>query len=186
MPDRLEFPLKRNKPTVWSIWSDLFHPLVDDEFRIKAYGVMEKCEQHTFLILTKRHKELKNYFQDRILYRDHIWHGVTAENQPRLDERIPYLLQVPGKRFLSLEPCLSEIEIDINLINWISAVIVGAETGPGHRPCKIEWIESIVQQCKNAGIPCFVKAININGKVSKDIDAWPEHLRVRELPWSNI
>lgn len=45
-------------------------------------------------------------------------------------------------------------EYKTNKIDWI---VVGGESGPGHRPCKIEWIESIVKQCRAAGVACFVK-----------------------------
>src|SRR5690606_26980225 len=41
-------------------------------------------------------------------------------------------------------------------IDW---VIVGGESGPGARPCDIEWILSIVQQCKRAAVPVFVKQL---------------------------
>jgi len=40
----------------------------------------------------------------------------------------------------------------------------------------------IVEQCKAAGVPVFVKQIPINGKVSKNMAEWPEELRVQEKP----
>jgi protein gp37 len=43
-----------------------------------------------------------------------------------------------------------------NEIHW---VIVGGESGPGARPCDVAWIRSIVQQCKAAGVACFVKQL---------------------------
>lgn len=64
-------------------------------------------------------------------------------------------------------------------LDW---VIVGAESGPGRRECKIEWVRSIVQQCSDAAVPCFVKQIEINGKISYDMNEWPEDLRVRKFP----
>lgn len=36
-------------------------------------------------------------------------------------------------------------------------VVVGAESGPNRRPCKVEWIEDIVDQCRAAQVPVFVK-----------------------------
>jgi hypothetical protein len=36
-------------------------------------------------------------------------------------------------------------------------VIVGGEGGPNARPCNVEWIRSIVRQCAETGVPCFVK-----------------------------
>lgn len=61
-------------------------------------------------------------------------------------------------------------------------IIVGCESGPKRRECKIEWIESVVYQCAEAGVPCFVKQISINGRVSKNPDEWPESVRVRQWP----
>ena len=44
-------------------------------------------------------------------------------------------------------------------LDW---VIVGGESGPGARPCDLAWIRSIVQQCRTAGVPCFVKQLGAN------------------------
>jgi protein gp37 len=65
----------------------------------------------------------------------------------------------------------------------VEFVVVGAETGPKRRHCDIEWIRSIVQQCQAGGVQVFVKQIEINGKVEKDIEKFPEDLQVRDLPW---
>lgn len=74
-------------------------------------------------------------------------------------------------------------------IHW---VIVGCESGPKHRPCPWEWMESIVGQCRDAGVPVFVKqlAANSNGEGAiykhKPGDAWPSWVpswaRVQEFP----
>lgn len=121
-----------------------------------------------------------------------VWLGVSVEDQKTADERIPLLLQTPAAvRFLSVEPLLSRVDlkfhlgIDSNhddlkgLVNW---VIVGTESGPNRRVAKLEWIESIVEQCQAAGTPAFVKQIELNGKVEKDIDKFPKHLQIREFP----
>ena len=112
--------------------------------------------------------------------------GVTCENQRTADERIPVLLQIPAAvRFLSLEPLLEDIRLNpINFhykgfINW---VIIGCESGPGRRPCKLEWVRNIVDQCKAAGVPVFVKQLDINGVVEHDINKFPEDLKIREYP----
>lgn len=41
-------------------------------------------------------------------------------------------------------------------IDW---VVVGGESGPGARPCRIGWVKDIVRQCKEAEIPVFVKQL---------------------------
>lgn len=64
-------------------------------------------------------------------------------------------------------------------LNW---VIIGCESGPNHRPMQLDWARDLVHQCQAAGVAVFVKALDINGKVSHDPAEWPEDLRVREYP----
>lgn len=58
-------------------------------------------------------------------------------------------------------------------IDW---VVVGAETGPKRRPCKIEWIIDVVEQCRAAGVPCWVKGVDLGKRVSHDPAEWPAEL----------
>lgn len=201
-PKRLDIILTRRKPTVYAVWNDFFHAEVMQNFRREVYDVIEKCQQHTFLILTKR----AGIASERAEELPNVWHGLTICNQQEADEKIPIFLQVPGKKFLSIEPMLgsidfkrecycplpSSIKIEWHLIGcpadnkWgIDAVILGGETcgdRPG-RPMKIEWAESIADQCLAASVSLFVKQLHINGKLSKDIVEWPEKLQRRDLPW---
>ncbi len=75
-------------------------------------------------------------------------------------------------------------------IDW---AIIGGESGPGARPCDINWIGSILKQCQSSRVPAFVKQLGSNpvnlgseGKLRDrkggSIAEWPEHLRVREFP----
>ena len=65
-------------------------------------------------------------------------------------------------------------------IDWI---IVGGESGPGARPMANEWAQSIVDQCQRASVPVFVKQLSSGGaKAIKDLEQFPEGLRVREWP----
>jgi len=129
-----------------------------------------------------------------------IWLGITAENQRCCQERLQYLLMTPAAvRFISLEPMLNKIDLitasdfpmkvgdsyevpAVSLNDWLHWVIIGAETGPGRRPCKVEWVESVVSQCDRAGIPVFIKALDIGGELVKDIRMFPKHLQRREFP----
>ncbi len=148
-----------------------------------------------------------------------VWLGTSVENQEQADARIPHLLRCPAAvRFLSVEPLLERVNLDqiYELPKWVAPfdphyprdadhpriewVIVGGESGPGARPCNVEWIRSIVSQCKAAGVPVFVKQlgavpIEVVGNACmpwrvpkvKDpkggvMSEWPKDLRVRELP----
>ena len=180
--DRLDIPLKTRKPQVFAVWSDLFHEKVPDTFIEKAYEVMLDAEKHTYLILTKRPERLYQFYdahRDAVQFFNgigKIWHGTTVENQEQADKRIPELLKVPGKKFLSVEPMLGEIDIRKYLYppecqrccggecadcgherRPISQVICGGETGHNARPCHPDWVRRLRDQCAEASVPFFFK-----------------------------
>lgn len=184
-PERLNIPLKRKKPTVYAIWNDWAHEFVCDDVRLSIIAISRKCPQHVFLALTKRVHTLINFqqytflqtlYQNRDIpnalnpYPDNWWNGLTVCNQQEADEKIPIFLQIPGKKFLSVEPMLSEINIEMALEEFqplnpdltrkpapISAIILGGETGPKARPMHPDWVRSVRDQCQAAGVPFFFK-----------------------------
>lgn len=160
--------------------------------------------------------------------RKNLWLGVSVENQKQADKRVPPLLLTPtAVRFLWITPSetidldkwLDEIgpswrfsDDELNCC-WpgIDLVIVSGESGPRSRPCDLAWIRSIVQQCKAAGVPVFVKQLGshpvspqfamtsgadwdsgaavdrsfiaaMKDKKGGAPSEWPADLRVRELP----
>lgn len=81
-----------------------------------------------------------------------------------------------GKLFCN--KCNSEVEpILPKPIDW---VIVGCESGPKRRPCKLEWIASTIDQCNAASVPIWIKQIPIDGKVNHNMNEWPMWARRRE------
>lgn len=118
-----------------------------------------------------------------------IWLGVSTEDQKAADERIPVLQKVPAVvRFLSMEPLIGPVNLtNLDGIHW---TIVGGESGPGHRPCKQEWVEAILTACQDAGVPFFFKQkgetwareCGTESKKGGDIEDFPLHLQVREFP----
>ena len=186
----------RKKPTAFAIWNDLFHPNVPSDYIDNIFEVMAACPQHTFQILTKRPELIEEKLYGvtehnpcRSLgggdYLPNVWLGTTVENNNHHD-RIDEILQIPAAiHFGSLEPLLGNILLldDYTRIGF-DWTIIGPETGPGRRECKLEWIQSIVEQCAMAKVPCFVKALPLkNGKViSKNMDEWPPWAQVRQYP----
>jgi len=181
--------------------SDLFLPGVP---RAMIQDVIFECEKrgygsgHTFLFLTKHIKEMADIFQfTNSEPHPYIYPGVTVCNQKEADEKIPILLQIPAaKRFVSFEPALEDVDftglppwwgtnqerLDGPIVDWI---IVGCESlgrGKAGRGGTVEIVRSVVRQCADANVPCFVKQISIDGRVSKNMDEWPADLRVRQLP----
>jgi len=94
-----------------------------------------------------------------------VWEGVSICDQPDADKRIPVLIDTPAaQRWVIAEPLLGPVLIGGHMAaaarngTPIEAVVVGAETGHGARPCDPEMIRSIVRQCRAAGVPCWTKA----------------------------
>ena len=95
---------------------DLFHGSVTGRAINDVWNVAFNRPENTFLFLTKRPVNLRTW--TRIAAASKIWPvgevwpswmhvGVTAENQDRFDERIPFLLDTPAAvRWVSLEPLL--------------------------------------------------------------------------------
>ena len=142
-----------------------------------------------------------------------VWLGTSVENQDAAVERIPKLLAIPAKvRFLSCEPLLGPVKNAFLLrddgftgimpskteIDW---VIIGGESGPNARLCYVDWVRSLVSQCKAAGVAPFVKQLGarpynrypkhiwaihsplgLTDPKGGDIAEWPVDLRVREFP----
>ena len=134
-----------------------------------------------------------------------VWLGVSCEDQQRAAERIPILLDTPAAvRFVSAEPLLGPIRLDwlrvkdgnlhalrgVRTDDFTSCgvpdqrtarlgwVICGGESGPGARPCAVEWVRDIRDDCTAAGVACFVK--QLGAVVSHDDpDSWDEG----ESPW---
>lgn len=267
-PDRLPQPLSWRKPRKVFVnsMSDLFHEDVPDSFIDQVFAVMALAPDHTFQVLTKRAARMWLYVRATHRHQaivaamdmpswlpagrrflrvpenwplPNVWLGVSVENQPFADERIPLLLQTPAAvRFISAEPLLGPVDLGQFIgapdedghcvrcgcafeegcthdecpagfgprLDW---VIVGGESGPEARPFDLAWPRSIVQQCKAAGVPVFVKqlgAVPVSEHGSTDIPQraacsridrpmigfrnrkggdpaeWPEDLRVREFP----
>lgn len=200
----LEQPLHWKKCRIIAVqWlGDIFHEQIPNEF---IYQILNEIglSGHTYLILTKRPKRMKEIFDDREMITPNLWTGLSICTQQEADEKMPVLLQTPAAhRFVNFEPLLEDVGNiehyffssneryeDINgqrrhvwdkSIDW---VLLGAESGPGRRPMRLEWARNISEQCKDAGIPLWIKQLDVDGKVEKDMNEFPEDLRIREFPW---
>lgn len=146
-----------------------FTPLTATE---KVYLEMRGHPEYIFQVLTKRPQNMVEFLKNLVYPpKPHIWHGVTVESD-KYTSRIAFLKLVPSKiKFISFEPLLSPINgLDLSGIDW---VIVGAETGPGARECKSEWVKNILQQCRQQGVPFFFKKFadgtnTIDGEVIRE------------------
>lgn len=174
--------------------TDLFGKWVDrlcpPEYYISQ--TLQRKNETVYLWLTKRVPRMISavnggFERDRVGMSNHYF-GFTAESQEWYLARLEsYVSGFPerAKSWLSCEPLLGPIDFRFhtyrNLPKW---VVVGCESGPNRRPCKIEWVESIVEQCMSVHIPVFVKQLDIGGKCITDINKFPTHLQIRQVPWA--
>lgn len=132
-----------------------------------------------------------------------IWHGVSVEDQPAANRRIPDLIATPSAlRWISGEPTIARVNLTaISTIRWRGAerlnaltgrleglfgdycptrvpaldwVICGGESGPGARPMHPDWARSLRDQCAAAGVPFFFKQWGAWAPLDPDGDGfWP-------------
>jgi protein gp37 len=180
--DHLEEPLRRHEPARIGVqfMGDLFHEEVESDYQHAVWDIIEKAHWHTFLVLTKRPENMLHFVNRYHQNRHHaaepflnLWLGVTAENQQRVDERIPILLQIPAAVwFVSIEPMLGPVDLagddgghhyfpfeneQGTMTPGIDWVIAGGESGPKARPMHPEWPRFVRDQCRDAGVPFFFK-----------------------------
>lgn len=168
----LEDPLRWRKPrTVFvNSMSDLFHEDMPDEWIERIFRVMATAREHTYQILTKRPKRMRDFMR---LHRTwsilpHIWLGVSAEDQKTWNDRVDTLLETPAAHhFVSIEPLLDWIDpYGVEYLDW---GIVGGESGDGARHCAISWIRHIVVAFLRHEKPIFVKQLGARPSIESVI-----------------
>ncbi len=161
VPEKLGDPLRWKRPRRIFVnsMSDLFQDRVPTEYIERVSDVMARAPRHTYQVLTKRHDRMRDLLRGELAWvaaLSHVWFGVSVEDRSHGLPRLAALRATPARvRFLSVEPLLEELgPIDLSGIDW---VIVGGESGPRARPMRPEWVLSIRDQCRAAGVPFFFK-----------------------------
>jgi protein gp37 len=154
--EALSLPMKWKAPKTIFVnsMSDLFHEKVPFEFIERVFDAMAKTPQHTYQLLTKRAERIEA-LSPKLNWAENIWLGVSVENSD-YEWRIDCLRRTASRtKFLSLEPLLGPLnELNLEGIHW---AIAGGESGPKARPMRIEWVRSIRDQCKVAGVAFHFK-----------------------------
>jgi protein gp37 len=163
-PERLEVPVNWSQPRMVFVnsMSDLFHHDIPEAFVREVFAVMLRASWHTYQVLTKRPARAARFWERNrwqfglSTIPAHIWVGTSVESDDVV-YRARHLKSVPAEvRFLSCEPLLGHIHLDLESIAW---VIVGGESGPGHRSMDLGWARDIRDQCLCAGVPFFFKQV---------------------------
>ncbi|HEY8380286.1 MAG TPA: phage Gp37/Gp68 family protein [Nannocystis sp.] len=170
VPEKLDEPLRASSPRAYFVnsMSDLHQPGVPFDFIVDVYNTMAKAERHLFMVLTKRAAKMRddilsmkdasfdNAYTEHPLGIPNVWLGVSVEDRKYGVPRVDVLRTIPAAvRFLSCEPLLEDLgDLDLTGIDW---VIIGGESGRKARPFAFEWARRIVAQCREQGVPVFVK-----------------------------
>jgi protein gp37 len=210
---------KETKSKVWdgnpliftSSLTDFFHEDID-EYRAEAWDIIRQCKHLTFQILTKRPERIAANVPDDWGYGwDNVWLGTSVGSQQSV-KRMEDLavLETNCIKFLSLEPLHGEIDLNyknvpiihpdnegfgVEIIKAFDWVIVGGESGNDngkykYRPCELAWLDNIVEDCKEVGVPVFVKQLGthlakqfgLSDRHGGNIEEFPENLKVRQFP----
>ena len=111
-----------------------------------------------------------------------VWAGVSAEDQKRADERLPFLLRTfAAVRWVSAEPLIGAIDLtqirpdgiafkidaltghaehllgDKGKLPGIDWLVAGGESQAGALPMNPAWVRQLRDQCKGAEVPFFFK-----------------------------
>ena len=166
-----EYQNKKGRNIFVCSMADLFGDWVPDEWIEEVFKACHDATQHNYLFLTKNPER---YAELGIPCDNYLWYGTSVCKKDDI-QKCKYL-PLGGKKFVSIEPILEDLDIiGEPIINYVDWVIIGAETG--RRKNKViperKWIEDIVNECKENGTAVFMK--------SSLADIWGEPL-IQEFP----
>jgi protein gp37 len=150
-PDRLIEPYRCKKPAkiFTCCMGDVFGDWVSDEWIYPILKVIADNPQHIFQILSKNAKKLVRYH-----FPPNVWLGISIDSQSAVNG-LKYLLESDAKmKFVSLEPLLEPVDIDLSGLQWI---IIGGTTGRKRLIPDESWVKPIIAQARKLHIPIFLK-----------------------------
>lgn len=160
--------------------ADLFGKWVPDRWIIDVMNVCIKNPDNNYLFLTKNPGRYKEYYIPRDFAT--LWFGTTVTGKSEISR--VYEMAGLRNKFVSVEPLLEDLELRrfsrfFLCVDW---VIIGSETG--RRKNKVaperKWIEDIVNECRKANIPVFMKSSLAEIWGEPFIQEFPEGLQRRK------
>lgn len=170
--------------------ADVFDAEVPDGWRLELFSLIRQTPQLDWQLLTKRPERFHTClvgaqgivarhsteaigsdtdFEETRLWLAqwasgkaprNVWVGASTESQRALDDRLPYLQDIPAVvHFLSCEPLLERVFIQSPARRALDWVIVGGESGPRARMFHLDWARHLVEQCRASGVAVFVKQL---------------------------
>ena len=139
---------------VWTCFTSDFLLEDADAWRPEAWAMMRERSDLQFLFITKRITRFSQCLpSDWGLGYPNVHICCTAENQRAAEERLPVFREAPiQKKTIVCEPLLGPMDISPYLGPWVRQVVVGGESGLEARICDYDWVLSLREQCKAAGV----------------------------------
>lgn len=169
-----------------------------DAPRARLFHTIEATPALTWMLLTKRIEFVARMVPWGDRWPANVWIGTSVEDQPRALERIEHLCALPAVvRFLSVEPLIGAVDLRGWLADppWVDGTmwppsnvrersfdwaITGGETGPGYREMNIGHLAQVVEDCRAASVPVWVK--QDSGPRPGDQGRIPDRFWVQQLP----
>ena len=155
-PDVMNRPLTWGQPSMifGNSMYDLFHESVPLAWIEKIFNVCRQADWHYFQFLTKRSERLLR-LDPKIDWPKNVIMGVSIENDKWVGRADDLRGIGAAKKFISAEPLIGAMpSLDLT---GIDQVIVGGESGKGHRPMEIAWVEEILGKCRASGTAFYLK-----------------------------
>lgn len=103
--------------------------------------------------------------------------GVSVSDQASWGKFVPLLRQIPARwRIVSAEPLLGPIVATADQLRALDQVIIGAESGPGRRPCKLGWIQDLGRQVLDAQVWATPQRPNSDPESAGMVETGPHQL----------
>jgi protein gp37 len=158
-----------------------------NEWRPDVWEIIRESPWLDFQLLTKRPENIARMLPDDwdTAFPGHdfypnVWLGTSIEDN-RVAGRGPILTSVPALvHFVSYEPAVGPLdELNLEGIEWM---IVGGESGPGHRKLDLRWARSMRARCAESGTAFFFKQ-DSGPRTEMGIDALGEVIREYPTGW---
>lgn len=183
---RLPMPGQKKKAANILVCSlaDLFGDWVPDEWITEVFEACAAAPWHNYMFLTKNPKRYPRQSAEGWNF-ENAWFGTSITNM----EDTTRAMDLPEgfHHFICFEPLLGKIDTEelTSIIKTVEWVIIGAETGQSKTKItpQREWIEKIIDTCRQNNIPVHLKASGEIGSVwgGDTIQERPELLRRDEI-----
>lgn len=163
--------------------------VMDDEApegeREKLWKLIDATPNLIWQLLTKRPQRYERYLPAKFKHRN-AQLGITAEDQPNYDLRLPILRRLAYLTglitWVSFEPALGPL----TMLNhsWVPDwIIFGGESGNGRRECKAEWAANLLEEIRANHLCTKFFMKQMGGRTpAEGKNLIPVHLLIQEFP----